>query len=247
MATCVDVFYQTYSAGDAAKICGVSQARQRDWRRHGFLPSVDSGHVRYNYFDLSRLFALGILNQSSVTPKKASKALETLRLAISYAFFQEFWYDVLIGKEVEKKFSTYHPIYKFDGDIDLFVKHKEVVFKLVLRDHNTRIADVQSKFAEEDIEAAGKKYFVWFLHNDEFEWVDDLNQLLEDNHLGQAHQGAYSPIIVLDIGALSAKLISNILQHNPNSIITVEIREFKTVQDFKDFAKEEGLESELKP
>ena len=175
MATCVDVFYQKYSAGDATKICGVSQVRQRDWRRHGLLPSVDSGHVRYDYFDLTRLFALGILNQSGVTPKKAGKALETLRVAISCAFFQEFWYDVLVGKEVETKFSTYHPIYKFDGDIDLFVKHKISVFNLVILDHKKRLGDVQSKFAEEDIEAAAKKYFVWFLNNDEFEWVNPNN------------------------------------------------------------------------
>ena len=214
------------------------------------LSSCSKFFLHHVYFDLSRLFALGILNQSGVTPKKAGKALETLRLAIVYSCITAAWSKILVDKEVQTKFCTHGAIYNFDGATDLFVKHKISVFSLVMLDHKKRLGDVQSKSAEPDFEAAAKKYFVWFLHNDEFECVDDLNQLLQANHLGQAHDGAYSPIIVLDIEALSNRLINNILKHNPNPIITVEIREFQTVQDFENFAKEEfleGLESELKP
>lgn len=48
----------SFSPKEAAALTGVSPVQQRDWRRHGFLPSAGDGWTEYDAAGLARLYLI---------------------------------------------------------------------------------------------------------------------------------------------------------------------------------------------
>ena len=73
----------TFTPREAEAITGVSTVRQRDYRRHGFMPSGD-GHARFDAYALARLWAFTLLNAQGIGPKVASENADTIAAGIVY-------------------------------------------------------------------------------------------------------------------------------------------------------------------
>ncbi|WP_426031043.1 hypothetical protein [Caulobacter sp. DWP3-1-3b2] len=61
----------TFTASEAERITGVSAARQRDWRRQGFLPALESGKAGFEAGMLAGMIAAKSLADAGVPPSAA--------------------------------------------------------------------------------------------------------------------------------------------------------------------------------
>lgn len=60
--------YTQFSAGDAERITGLDANRQRDFRRHGYLPPLEAGRAKFDAKTLARMLALKALADVGVAP-----------------------------------------------------------------------------------------------------------------------------------------------------------------------------------
>lgn len=73
----------TFTPSEAEKITGVSAARQRDYRRHGFMP-IGDGHTRYDAYALARLWAFSLLGAQGIGPMRASDVADAIAAGVVY-------------------------------------------------------------------------------------------------------------------------------------------------------------------
>lgn len=59
-----------FTPRQAAQITGVSVEKQRDWRRHGYLPETE-GHARFDAYQLAELFFVEKMGVAGIGPKRA--------------------------------------------------------------------------------------------------------------------------------------------------------------------------------
>lgn len=57
-----------FTPSDAAALTGVSTVQQRDWRRHGYMPTPTAGWSRHEVEDLCRLLLLRLYAQHGIPP-----------------------------------------------------------------------------------------------------------------------------------------------------------------------------------
>ncbi|HEV2082790.1 MAG TPA: MerR family transcriptional regulator [Brevundimonas sp.] len=62
------IMYTQFSAADAARITGVSQDEQRDWRKRGFLPPIDGGKAKFDVKLLAGMLAAKKLQGLGIAP-----------------------------------------------------------------------------------------------------------------------------------------------------------------------------------
>ncbi len=81
-----------FTPAEAERITGVSTDKQRDWRRHGYLPSSD-GHARFDIFALAKMTVMGMLAEHGIGPKRSN--LDSVWSAQFIAYraleFREAW------------------------------------------------------------------------------------------------------------------------------------------------------------
>jgi hypothetical protein len=72
-----------FTPAEAEAITGVSTTMQRDWRRRGFLSTVD-GHARFDLFDLAEMKAMHMLAFRGVGPIQSQYVRLFLGLGIAW-------------------------------------------------------------------------------------------------------------------------------------------------------------------
>jgi len=65
-------------AGGAAEITGVSEDSQRDWRKRGFIPSLNGGHARFDATALAQLILMRKMADACVPLPIASSTARVL-------------------------------------------------------------------------------------------------------------------------------------------------------------------------
>ena len=73
----------TFTPAEAEQITGVTGAVQRDWRRHGYLPST-KGHARFELHDLAELWLLKMFTDRGIGPQRAKVVSASLAHRIAY-------------------------------------------------------------------------------------------------------------------------------------------------------------------
>lgn len=79
----------TFTPGEVEAVSGLSTVMQRNWRRHGYLPSTNDGHARFNAFDIARLMVMKMFSDHGVGPHESSKVAKICSVGIVYAALQE--------------------------------------------------------------------------------------------------------------------------------------------------------------
>lgn len=72
-----------FTAAEAAEITGMNQARQRDLRRRGFLPS-NEGHARFGLYDLAAMLFIQRMAERGVGPKVSAPLAEISATGIGW-------------------------------------------------------------------------------------------------------------------------------------------------------------------
>lgn len=62
------ISYTEFTAADAARITGISQEEQRDWRKRGFLPPIEGGKARFDVKLLSGMLVAKRLHTLGIAP-----------------------------------------------------------------------------------------------------------------------------------------------------------------------------------
>lgn len=103
----------TFTPAEAEQITGVTGAVQRDWRRHGYLPST-KGHARFELHDLAELWLLKMFTDRGIGPQRAKVVSASLAHRIAYLTAQEpeAWEGSLAsvpGEGWQEKLSLLNP------------------------------------------------------------------------------------------------------------------------------------------
>ena len=77
-----ELTFNRYAATAAERITDVSAMLQRNWRRHGYLPT-NEGHARFDLFELAQLRALGMLAARGVGPNLGIDVSEIIAAGIT--------------------------------------------------------------------------------------------------------------------------------------------------------------------
>jgi hypothetical protein len=78
--------YTKFTAAEAEAISGIGVDRQRDLRRHGYLPALEGGHARFDVSGLAIMTAAAALSEVGIPPSvswplaKSCGTLITMRL-----------------------------------------------------------------------------------------------------------------------------------------------------------------------
>lgn len=59
---------KTFTPSEAARISGVNVGLQRDWRRRGILPALETPQAMFSPFEVARMMALGALASQGLSP-----------------------------------------------------------------------------------------------------------------------------------------------------------------------------------
>ena len=75
--------YTQFSASEAERITGLDATRQRDFRRHGYLPPLEAGKARFDAKTLARMLTLKALADVGVSPSFGAEVAGSCEALIS--------------------------------------------------------------------------------------------------------------------------------------------------------------------
>ncbi len=84
----ISITVARFGASEAERITGVSAMRQRDFRRHGYLPPI-TGRARFDVFELAELFVLKIMMDRNIGPQEAMNVTDICALGIVWHALME--------------------------------------------------------------------------------------------------------------------------------------------------------------
>jgi len=96
MTSRFNITLNTFTPAEAAKLTGVSTAKQLDWRRRGLIPRHE-GHARFNIFALAHLDLLRMASESRLLLERFAPAAR--QAAASVAYYTLFFADHYEGDE----------------------------------------------------------------------------------------------------------------------------------------------------
>ena len=64
--------FAEYSAGELARICGMSPEMQRLWRQRGYLPEVQSARARFSPTDVAEIIIRHALSRHGIPPSESA-------------------------------------------------------------------------------------------------------------------------------------------------------------------------------
>ena len=76
--------FKSFTPSEVETVTGLTTVMQRNWRRHGYLPSLE-GHARFDVFEVARLMTMRLLSERGIGPKESSKVSEICAIGIVYS------------------------------------------------------------------------------------------------------------------------------------------------------------------
>ncbi|MDO9638115.1 MAG: hypothetical protein Q7J44_06210 [Pseudotabrizicola sp.] len=197
-----DVAFNLFTPADAAKITGVSQTLQRNWRRHGYLPEGE-GHTRFDVFSLAELYALGMLAERGVGPHQSVQVVELLGAGMVWGALECFGaYEgpkslLAYGENTdEENAAIQHAkgggFYLPDAPLDWLNKS----------DKYTRAAFRLNGFDKRVGRVIPARFFLWF-PDGSHSWEQSV-----DHCFNSPNFHTDGPVIVLDQRALGRKMVA---------------------------------------
>lgn len=173
-----------FTPKQAEEITGLSTIRQRDLRRHGYLPT-NQGHARFDLFELTEIYALQLMLERNIGPKKAKNISEVCALGITWAIFGS---DNAYGKDYDL-ISGKHALN------DMIAKEIEDDKPFYFRSHIFRPSRIKNIVPDE--------FFIWWA-NEEYSWYTSLDDAFEEVVEHDAKRSG--PIIILSLNSLASDL-----------------------------------------
>lgn len=167
------------------EITGLSAIRQRDLRRHGYLPS-NKGHARFDIFELSEMYVLQLMLERNIGPKRAKVISETCALGITWAVFNS---DNAYGRD-------YDLISGAHGTSNNIAKELDTDKAFYFRSNIFNINSFKDTVPDE--------YFIWWA-NGEHSWYTLVDQAFEE--VMEHDVKLAGPIIILSLNSLASDLI----------------------------------------
>lgn len=206
----------TFTPSEVAKITGVSTAKQRDLRRHGFLPEV-KGHARFNAYDLAELFFVQKMSERGVGPKQAFEVSEICATGIvwhalgsAYAYkgdhltliengiVPDVVWDEKMVATVESMAAAASEYGKTAGEI------RDGLTQQTAREMRQAgfLQRYVTKFFRGRVLPA--PFFIWWADNSET-WANNLQEAFDD--IPDADPKRTGPVIVLSLESIGRELL----------------------------------------
>lgn len=197
----------TFTPAEAEKITTLNTVMQRDWRRRGFLPSVE-GHARFDAFALAETWVMKMLSDRGVGPQLSKDVANWCALGI-------LWHAL---KSVDAYEGDHHKTFDWDPEELRPKRDPEEVAKIqkLCEDAGYSMPDLDFTWAAK-AEWLCKQvfrrnncprvipapYFIWWADGSH-EWQYELDEAFSKSSGEDKYAG---PVIVLDLNALATKLI----------------------------------------
>ena len=166
------------------EITGLSTIRQRDLRRHGYLPS-NQGHARFDVVELTEIYVLQLMLERNIGPKKAKEISEICALGVTWAIFGS---DNAYGKDYDL-ISGIHALN------EMVAKEIEDDKPGFFRSHIFRPSRIKKLVPDE--------FFIWWA-NEQYSWYTSLERAFED--VDEHDSKRTGPIIILSLSSLASDL-----------------------------------------
>ena len=87
-----------FTPSEAGEITGINAASQRNWRARGYLPGNNSGHARFDVFDLSEIMFKAELSKRGIGPSQTREIAHISGMQISRCIAKQ---SILSGGEYD--------------------------------------------------------------------------------------------------------------------------------------------------
>lgn len=180
-----DLELTLFTPRQAEQITGIPQMRQRDLRRHGYLPQHE-GHARFTAIDLAEMMVLSSMMQRGITPSTASglakiSVVGIVQLALS---------DVDVWKDMD------NATWSFPGEQDPESKAEWLARVFC----NFRAHDGDKRWRVQPA-----RFMIIWADGQEF-WTFSVDREIEE--MEQDDPRLAGPVTVLDLHALARLLVT---------------------------------------
>ena len=205
-----------FTPSEAEKISGLSVTKQRDLRRHGFLPEVE-GHARFDAYDVAELLFVQKMSARGVGPKHAFEVAKTCATGIvHHALGNPSAYKGDHLTLIEK--GIVPPVIWDDQEIAMVEGLLDSADRLgvsqdLIRQSVTKEGFEerrQAEFLQRYITAlyGGKvlpaPYFIWWADNSEF-WAKNIQDAFDD--VADSDPKRSGPVIIISLESLGQELL----------------------------------------
>ncbi|MEP4260259.1 MAG: MerR family transcriptional regulator [Rhizobiaceae bacterium] len=199
--------------GQAAKITGVSLARQRDYRRHGFLPETDDGkHSRFNLFDVARLFLLHTFGEHGMRPKQAAEIIDICAAGVAFrvlgdvdAYSGDHLALIDAGLVAPSTLSDNELVTMRGEAVKIGVSDPEEIFTNEAFDEVAQAQFLQPIAAKGfGIRVVPAEYLIIWSDKSEY-WADSIDAAFDD--VAETDDRRAGPITVLSLASIARQII----------------------------------------
>lgn len=205
--------FTLWSAGEVERITGMTQAQQRNLRRHGYIPKIE-GHARFNIFDLTRLHVYQAFHEARIGPGDIQDVVGWISGALSIQILSNGKAIAGMRRGKEQKPKEW--------------QHLEIIFDdLIERGHNYTAEKIKKEFAHPDQDTSSiaryvmKKFaqgdaatvarvqltrFFVIYHDGGHEWVTDPAIVFEQSNADRVRR----PVLFFDQHRVADALIERI-------------------------------------
>lgn len=207
----------TFTPSEVGRMSGVSAAKQRDLRRHGFLPEA-KGHARFNAYDAAELMFVQKLAGRGVGPKHAFEVSKVCATGIVWHALSSpnaFSGDHLaliergIVPDVAWDTKTAEAIEALAQEASDFGKTPDEIRAVLTAEgaKNYRQAAFLQRYITNFYRGRvlPAPYFIWWADNSET-WAENLQAAFDD--LPDADPKRTGPVIVLSLESLGRELLA---------------------------------------
>jgi len=206
----------TFTPSEVEKITGVSATKQRDLRRHGFLPEVE-GHARFNVYDMAELLFVQKMSARGVGPKHAFEVSEICATGIVWnalGMIDAYKGDhlTLIERGIvpsvvwgEEEEAMVEQVALAAAD---YGKTPEFIRKGLTKQgaEYQRQAGFLQRYISHQYRGGVRPapFFIWWADNSEI-WADNLQDAFDD--VPDADPKRTGPVIILSLESLGRELL----------------------------------------
>lgn len=210
----LEIIPTLFAPGQVEKITGVSVDRQRDYRRHGFLPKVE-GHARFDAYEMAALFFVNAMAARGIGPQVAFTYAHTCATAIVWhalgrtdAYDREAFGILTARNMVPQVAITDDELNALRATISECGFSADKVQEVASREglRNGREAEFLQRYISGMYhnQAIPAEYFVLWADGSEY-WTKSLDEAFDD--IAEADPRRAGPVTVLPLASMGAQLV----------------------------------------
>jgi len=203
--------FTTFTPAEAERITGVSTALQRDWRRRGYLPTLEK-HARFDMFDLAGLMARGLLASRGIGPQLTEEVIPWCVSGIAWHALK--WVDAYEGdhhRTLDWRPPQFRPSREISPEMEELLRRAAADDGKLAewsKSYDPAWSERGNWLARQILSLKGfprvipARYFIWWA-NDQHVWHESLDKAFDGWSDDPRVAG---PVLVLDLQALASQL-----------------------------------------